>query len=624
MEWVENPTLYPCPEEFSDENSVYVLDSRQDKHLFDQNPVRLQLTRHYILQINTEQGVEDNNKIYLPLYNDAQIKTLQVRVIKPNGKVIELDSKDIKEGTEDDIEVRYFALEGLEKGSQIEFFSSYLQSPVFTGRTVYMQSGIHHMHYRYELIYPSFLTIAHKSYAGAPSLVENEERSTDENKSLTVSIDNLPALRSEPRSEYKPHLQRFIYKVNDNLRTGANDLFTYDNIGSDRFDFTHTPDKKVDKWINKLVQNSGASKESGTEARIRTLENYIKTKFYTRKIPSVDFTKFKEGGFVSKADMLNIFSRALQQLDVEHALVITNDRTEQYFDQDFECYNFLQDVLLYFPSEKRYLSPSASFLRYPYVAMTNTHNGGIFVEEFSMAEISTGTTRSGFIEALPAKFSADTLLVDVTWDADELKEVHFIQTKRGYSSSSFQAIFDLLDEESTQETKDELLEFMGDDVEIIEGEVRNIGANLYGVKPLELEATIKGEPFYSFAGDKILLNVGELIGPQSEMYQEGDRTLPADNYFAHNYYRELRIAKPEGYSLENEDAAVFDVWHYSGELAPSGFKSSVRTEGNEIVITIDEWYESIIVPVEEFEEYRAVINAAADFNKVVLVFVPNS
>lgn len=53
------------------------------------------------------------------------------------------------------------------------------------------------------------------------------------------------------------------------------------------------------------------------------------------------------------------------------------------------------------------------------------------------------------------------------------------------------------------------------------------------------------------------------------------------------------------------------------------FKSSYKQEGNKIIIFVEEEYINIQYPKEKYEEFKAVINAAADFNKVTLVLEKN-
>ena len=52
------------------------------------------------------------------------------------------------------------------------------------------------------------------------------------------------------------------------------------------------------------------------------------------------------------------------------------------------------------------------------------------------------------------------------------------------------------------------------------------------------------------------------------------------------------------------------------------FRSSYEQKDGKITVTIVEYYKVIDVPIAEYNEYKKVINAAADFNKITLVFEP--
>ena len=44
-------------------------------------------------------------------------------------------------------------------------------------------------------------------------------------------------------------------------------------------------------------------------------------------------------------------------------------------------------------------------------------------------------------------------------------------------------------------------------------------------------------------------------------------------------------------------------------------------EGNVVKLRVEEYYRACRIPLEHFEGYRTVVNAAADFNKLALVLV---
>ena len=55
--------------------------------------------------------------------------------------------------------------------------------------------------------------------------------------------------------------------------------------------------------------------------------------------------------------------------------------------------------------------------------------------------------------------------------------------------------------------------------------------------------------------------------------------------------------------------------------ASSYFVSNYEIINNKtVVVKVNEDYKSIFYPKERFQDYRKVVNASADFNKVVILF----
>jgi hypothetical protein len=116
-----------------------------------------------------------------------------------------------------------------------------------------------------------------------------------------------------------------------------------------------------------------------------------------------------------------------------------------------------------------------------------------------------------------------------------------------------------------------------------------------------------------------LFKIGEIIGPQVEMYQVRKRVMPMENDYLRKYIRHVNFTIPDGYLVKNPDDINMEVLHLEGEKAIFGFTSNYTIEGNVLKLVCEEYYNELRCPVEDFEEFRKVINAAADFNKIVLV-----
>jgi hypothetical protein len=138
-------------------------------------------------------------------------------------------------------------------------------------------------------------------------------------------------------------------------------------------------------------------------------------------------------------------------------------------------------------------------------------------------------------------------------------------------------------------------------------------------KPFILSAVVKASELMERAGNKLIIKIGDIIGPQVEMYQEKPRQFPMEIDYPHVLERHIRFTIPEGYGIKNpDDIKISHVVTENGQNTV-GFTSSYTIEGNTLSIHIMEEYRKTTYPLSQFDEFRKVINAAADFNKVVLV-----
>ena len=117
----------------------------------------------------------------------------------------------------------------------------------------------------------------------------------------------------------------------------------------------------------------------------------------------------------------------------------------------------------------------------------------------------------------------------------------------------------------------------------------------------------------------MLFKLGELIGSQEQMYQEKPRQLPAEVQYAHVLERKISFDIPAGYNIKNLNDIKIDVQHKKDDVITMGFVSSYKVVNNVLEVYVLETYRDLKYPLNEFETFKKVINAAADFNKIVLV-----
>jgi hypothetical protein len=130
---------------------------------------------------------------------------------------------------------------------------------------------------------------------------------------------------------------------------------------------------------------------------------------------------------------------------------------------------------------------------------------------------------------------------------------------------------------------------------------------------------VRSTQLFDKAGTKYLVKVGELIGRQEEMYETKKRHNKITLQYPHALVREIELTIPEGYKINNLEDLNINETYKEGDVLTMGFVSRYEVSGNTLKIKIQEDYRNIAYPLDQYEAFKKVINAAADFNKVVLI-----
>jgi hypothetical protein len=102
------------------------------------------------------------------------------------------------------------------------------------------------------------------------------------------------------------------------------------------------------------------------------------------------------------------------------------------------------------------------------------------------------------------------------------------------------------------------------------------------------------------------------------MYQKEERKQDMESDFSRDYHRVLTLKIPAGFKITNLNVLNMDIFMLENGSRTTAFTSKYTLEGNILKINVDEYYKKITFPVAQFESYRKVVNAAADFNKITL------
>lgn len=622
-DWNEKETTITIPEQYKNEKEVILERNTKIEFVVTGKSAKQYHLLHEKIYINSDDAIERNNKIYIPFSLNESVLVNKARVILKNGTVIHLDKKDIKEDVDQEkgIKYNYFAVNGLEKGAVIEKIYVLEESPEFTGQTVKMQDEYPIANLNFELISPNYLIFKTKSYNGLSEPVIDEKKMENTNV-ISISEKNIPALDDDENySNWSLQLKLFRYKLDENLMNGGRNLNNFKGFSTNVFDRLNPElDKKDQKTLEDFCKT--VPKSNDLQEQIWNIENKIKKtitydKYIDNKETISDIINTKQA---NQTDILKIYLAVFKKFKIENNVVFTSNRYKIPFDKEFESYENLSELLFYFPTIKKYLTPTEIEYRIPLFPATVANNNGLFIKEKTFAGVKMGIGEINFIEIPGGDITHD--IMNITADFTQDIENPLITSNiifGGYSALNFQAIKDFASTEQYKTVLKNIAENYTVEAEYKTLTTENDGTEFIGKKPFVLNVSFDGKDLTKKAGENYLFSVGETIGKQMEFYQENKRTLPVEIDYPHYYTRNIKIILPKGATVKNLDKFVMDFKTDINGKTEAAFISKYTKKGDEITVENVEYYNLINYPLNKFEEYKAVINAAADFNKIVII-----
>ena len=621
--WNEKNFEIDVPEQYKNQNEVILERIEKIEIVLEKNSASQFRLLHEKTFINADDAIERNNKIYIPFSQNEKIITNKARVILKSGKVILLNEKDIKEEVDEErgTKYSYYAVNGLEKGAVIETFLIIQEQLELDGKSFTMQDQYPIVSLNFELIYPNHLIFKTKSINGLsePVLTKINEEKTHV---LAISEKNIVGIEDDEKySNWKVNLKMFRYKLDENLLTGAKNLNNFKKYSTNLYDRLHPElEKKEQKSLDEFCESIEKSKD--LQEQIWNIENKIKKTITYNKY--IDGKKDLNEVFKSKQanmfDLMKLYCAVFKNFKTENQVVFTSSRFKIPFDKEFESHENLNDILFYFPSIKKYLTPTEIEYRIPLFPNDLGNNNGLFVKEKIFAGVGMGVGEINFIEIPGTEITHDYMDITIDFTKDlENPSITNKLTFGGYSAISFQPIKDYASAEQYKTMMKSVAENYTIKTEYKTLTIENDGVEFIGKKPFVLNLTFDGKDLIQKAGPNYLFSIGKIIGAQSELYQETKRILPVEIQYPHYYTRKIKVILPKGIVAKNLEKFNMNFKSDINNKTEAGFYSKFAINENEINIENSEFYNIINYPLAKFDEYKAVINAAADFNKIVIM-----
>ncbi len=619
--WTKKPEFSSVLDNNKEENVIGIFINEKYDYMYSEDgDLQMIHTIHKKYRLNNDEAINQFNKISVSLNDVIEVIDIKARTIKPNGKVIEFDRDNIKEIKDEESQHSYkiFAIDGIEKGDDVEYMViRKLHSNNF-GRT-FFQYSYPIQHASFEITCPKNLIYDVKGYNGFPNgeFVQLNEKQNQ----FKCEQNNIPLIKGEKFSYVDPRKQRIEYRLDYNTAINRAQRLTWDAAAIRVYEsmYLDIEEKTIDKWIQLANINATSELE-----KIKGLEQFIKTNIYVEDFNAPELSNLEfiyENKVTGNRGIVKLYANLLKRLGVKHNLVLTSERDNVKFDSDFQSWNYLDEYLIYFPNQNIYLDPKIHSYRLGTVNSQLTATDGLFVIPVQIGDFESAIAKIKYIEPTPDSLNYDNMVIDITINPDDNKTN--IITERGLNGLSggyIKNFINLMDAEQKQNTLKEITSTKAPNPKFKTLEVRETSDNkIIKNSDFIIFSDLTTEAFLENAGNKLLFNIGESIGPQMEMYFEENRTSQAENDWNRMYIREITFHVPDGYKIINPEVSNMKIVQDD----TYGFISEYNYENNVYKVVINEYYRNIFVKNEEFEGFKSVINAAADFNKVVLVLEEN-
>jgi len=509
-------------------------------------------------------------------------------------------------------------MEGVEKGGEIEYIYTNKKSPTVYSYWV-MQDDKIKKDISIDIYSPENLVFEAKGFNGFPEF--KKDTIIDKKNHIHTSIAKIDALNDEKYAAYDADRMRFDLQLTYNTGKSKTRMYSWESAGIDFYATLYTFSKQETKAVDKLISKLDLEKLKTDEAKIAALELWMKGNISDKQgADASTIDKMLDAKYSDDFTLQRLYICAAEQLKIPVEAIFTCDRMKRKFDSSFPSYNNLQEYLLYFPSIGKCLSASEYLSRLGFPNPNMAGNKGLFIKETSVGDLKTGIAKVKTIEVTSYTLSYNNITAKVEFNLEtNTPVISYKQEFMGYPAYYIQAGIAYLDESQKTQLLDEMAKVAGKESIVKSVKMSGTASNEVLVKPLVIESVVETPHLLENAGNKLLFKVGELIGPQEELYQDKKRQLDGEISYTHSFGRSIEIKIPSGYKLKNPDDVKMDKKYLVDGKPVSVFTSTYVMEGDVMKITVYEDYETLFYPKERYEEWRSVINASADFNKVVLI-----
>ena len=614
--WEEEANTVDIEETHMNESSVRVFEKTIVEFISGKfsNTILKYETHHYQTKVLNDKGVSKHSNIIIPMNEVINLIDIKVRIIDENGELSEFDNNTISEldDFENSANFKNFHLAGVKTNSTIEVLYTLEKQYNIHGNKI-LQKSFSIKKSEFFLI-PGPTQGIIKTYS-----VDSKVRDTIINTypAKTIKAVDIPAIIDEEYATAIANRQRLSFQCplpDDNM----NQEDYWENIVSNisPIMFPKNIHPKIFEISSELIQKN----EINEYNIANNIDDYVKNNFTISENDNVSLNNINyilENNTSNDFSIIQVYTQLLTAAGINYEIVITSNRYYNRFDSEFFDPNMLREFLIYFPKEKKYIVPNRLEYRIGEAPFDLLGNYGIYIDrllDFYFSEIiQSDQSYSRIKRNIKVEFERKLKKIVI----DEYQEYS------GHWAINNRSLLHFSDEEGLAAFKDYLTATGIENKKVINYEI--INAELFQKNyntPFIVNSKISTESLTTKIKNGYEVKIGNVIGMQSQLYEEIDRFHPIEITYPNQYDYRIVVKIPKGYIIRGLEGLVFNKSYISlmGNKICK-FESNYEINETELVISIQEFYKTLRYQKNRYNEFRDVINSASDFYNTSIKFM---
>ena len=579
----------------------------EDVHVYE--------THHMKTKINKITD-ESNNEILISKINVSEIIDVKSKVIN-NDSIKTYGFNQMKEmiNTSTSTEnYNYYKIPGINEQDIVEIIYTVKKDFNFNGNKIIEES--------YPILSSKFILIENdfksniKIYNSYSSSVI--DTLFDGKKSKLINFKNLDATSDEQYSTPIANKIKVAYQCYEN-RDDISQTEYWNNLVQNvrELFFPISINPIADELFNEL-KSKKISIPFNEISVANAIDEYVKDNF---TISNDENSKLNDIEYILKNKISNdfsiiqVYSNLLKAAKIDYEVAISCNRYFLKFDPELFDPNQLREFIIYLPNSEKYISPNRIEYRVSEAPDDLIGNYGVFIDsnlDYYFSQITPSDE----------SFSQIKKKIEVFIP----KNLKKLKIKENRSFSGYWAI---MNRNYVSFSENEETDFLVDYFTISglnNKKVTNYAIDNFEISdnanntPLTIKSTISTNDLVEQKNGLIYLNIGKVIGLQSNLFNADKRINEIEINFPNSYEYLIEVNIPKGYRIYDisELNKLKEYISVDGNISAK-FNSSVSQSQDKLYINVNELYRELRYDKSRYEEFRQVINAAASFYESSIV-----